>query len=118
MQISHIHQVILSRLSPHIMKPSPNHSDIMLVIQRQRDLLIHQRQVLLFPQLLQQQLLVLEPQHAFGGHFEYRLLFVGLVVVDYDLVANGGQFVLDVLEFFEEGVRFDLFARDEEVGLR
>ena len=43
---------------------------------------------------------------------------MGLVVVDDDLVADGGEFVLDVLEFFEEGVGFDLFARGEEVGLR
>ena len=43
---------------------------------------------------------------------------MGLVVVDYDLVADGGKFVLDVLEFFEEGVGFDLFTGDEEVSLR
>ncbi len=42
---------------------------------------------------------------------------MGLVVVDDDLLADGGQFVLDVFELFEEGVGFDLFAGDEEVGL-
>ena len=53
---------------------------------------------------------------GFGKDFDDNA-FV-LVVVDDDLVANEGQLVLDVLEFFEEGVGFDFFARDEEVGLR